>query len=1234
MMKPLYLIIACLLISGMIFSQTSVKKVTSEVAIDGQLEESFWDISNQILINLGGCNNTANFGVLWDDNYLYVGVDVVDATLCVNRRMGWNDDGVEVYIDGNWSQGTTFDQFDRLFVKPVKSYWIQEWEEHNEGVIHQWIKTDDGYSMEFAIPWDNFNINPEAGMNIGFNVAINDDDNCTSYNNMSQLLWFGDANYYNDPSSWGTLNLSDQTVSYSGDYIALVNPNGGDFCINDKTTVIHWVSNGIDNIDIFCSTDNGSNWTSVASDLPAGSGSFAWNVSATPSDQCRIKIADAAIPSLDDISEGPFSMSAVLTPVEPLIPNFWDNYQWPYNAYYPLDPGGINGHVGNACGHSSLARILHSWEFPIVGNDELTFTDNGGFTWSANFGETTYNYDNMPNYLPPNSTEPEYTDVATLFYHAATSMHDIGGSGTNLDNMSYAMSHYFNYKESTVTERRDFNRAEWIQTVMNELDNGRVLLVQGMTLGTVGNWHETNNIAGHWYHCDGYNEVGDIHVVVGYGNEDGYYDPDSMNAFAYNLGILTGLEPDLNGKELSLQSLNGGEIINAGEETAIIWNSANVTDIRIEYTLDNGQIWEEITNSTPASSGTYTWTTPDVSADECKVKLTDVTNINVYDKSNDIFSIRPYEITMISPNGGECYVPGDLSSITWKTTPVSNIQIEYSPDNGSNWFEVVASTPSASESYVWPIPNEISSQYLLKLSDVSDLSVFDLSDDNFEVVSTNIEGGPYAVDDNTVLMLHFNGNLHEEASNYTVINHGIDKTYTASPAPDLMEAIHFDNSIQANQSYLTVPYAPELSMPNNWTVEFWFYIDDWDQSFNNWSVPIILPSIGGETNYYLEVPASLGRLIYGVHSNIGTITLFSSENSITTDTWYHVALINDYDNNTLKLILNDIDFQLLEEQSTSYPAGTIISTGTEDLRVGAGFFVENHLNGYMDELRISNVVRSYENELRANFMANIISGPVPLEIHFTDLSTEGDHAIDQWNWDFGDGATSDLQNPEHTYQDAGTFTVSLTVTDANNNSETEVKTDYITVFMLPEEPSNPYPENLATSVPLEVELGWTNGENTETVDLYFGTNNPPTNIVLNNVAVATSYDPDDLELGTEYFWRVVCRNNWGATEGPVWTFITNTGVGIPDTQSDNNLLSISPNPCSGALHLRYQIFDIRYVICDLYSISGQKIKRLLNEEKMPGEYEMEIDVSYLPKGVYFCTMKTESGVETVKMIKL
>lgn len=50
-------------------------------------------------------------------------------------------------------------------------------------------------------------------------------------------------------------------------------------------------------------------------------------------------------------------------------------------------------------------------------------------------------------------------------------------------------------------------------------------------------------------------------------------------------------------------------------------------------------------------------------------------------------------------------------------------------------------------------------------------------------------------------------------------------------------------------------------------------------------------------------------------------------------------------------------------------------------------------------------------------------------VQFTDLSTSYPDNIVSWYWDFGDGGTSTLQNPSHTYGDNGIYTVTLTVTD-------------------------------------------------------------------------------------------------------------------------------------------------------------------------------------------------------------
>ncbi len=78
----------------------------------------------------------------------------------------------------------------------------------------------------------------------------------------------------------------------------------------------------------------------------------------------------------------------------------------------------------------------------------------------------------------------------------------------------------------------------------------------------------------------------------------------------------------------------------------------------------------------------------------------------------------------------------------------------------------------------------------------------------------------------------------------------------------------------------------------------------------------------------------------------------------------------------------------------------------------------------------------------ANFSGTPTTGTAPLEVSFTDSSTG---EITEWSWDFGDASPTDNeQNPTHTYDVPGIYTVSLTVTGPGG-TDAEDKTNYITV---------------------------------------------------------------------------------------------------------------------------------------------------------------------------------------------
>jgi len=101
----------------------------------------------------------------------------------------------------------------------------------------------------------------------------------------------------------------------------------------------------------------------------------------------------------------------------------------------------------------------------------------------------------------------------------------------------------------------------------------------------------------------------------------------------------------------------------------------------------------------------------------------------------------------------------------------------------------------------------------------------------------------------------------------------------------------------------------------------------------------------------------------------------------------------------------------------------------------------------------------------ADFGSDVSSGNAPLTVTFTDKSTGNPTA---WNWDFGDGTDSTDKNPVHTYTSAGTYTVTLTVSNADGAASKE---GTITVLQ-PAEPVVPvadFTSDVASgNAPLEV----------------------------------------------------------------------------------------------------------------------------------------------------------------------
>lgn len=83
----------------------------------------------------------------------------------------------------------------------------------------------------------------------------------------------------------------------------------------------------------------------------------------------------------------------------------------------------------------------------------------------------------------------------------------------------------------------------------------------------------------------------------------------------------------------------------------------------------------------------------------------------------------------------------------------------------------------------------------------------------------------------------------------------------------------------------------------------------------------------------------------------------------------------------------------------------------------------------------------------ASFRYSPLSPRVTENIQFTDESYDLDGQIVDWDWSFGDGSSSSLSNPAHTYSQSGSYTVRLTIMDNNEASNSYTKTISVTKLL-------------------------------------------------------------------------------------------------------------------------------------------------------------------------------------------
>jgi len=112
--------------------------------------------------------------------------------------------------------------------------------------------------------------------------------------------------------------------------------------------------------------------------------------------------------------------------------------------------------------------------------------------------------------------------------------------------------------------------------------------------------------------------------------------------------------------ELEITSPQAGETWIAGEQDTIRWISSELDTIEIEFSIDDGNTYETLEDSFPASSGEYIWSIPDtLLSRKCIIRISDP-SLPGFDSESDLFKIKGYYLTRVTPSGDyEKFVPNE-----------------------------------------------------------------------------------------------------------------------------------------------------------------------------------------------------------------------------------------------------------------------------------------------------------------------------------------------------------------------------------------------------------------------------------------------------------------------------------------------------------------------------------------------------------------------------------------------
>ena len=290
-----------------------------------------------------------------------------------------------------------------------------------------------------------------------------------------------------------------------------------------------------------------------------------------------------------------------------LVQTRWDQGN-PYNYYCPQASGGPGGRTYAGCVATAMSQVMKYWNHPLQGTGSHTNYNSGFGPLTANFGETTYEWDKMPNQLGTNSPQDQIEAVALLMYHCgiAVDMHyAIDGSGAYSQDVPNAIRTYFSYSNSSIYKSRDsFSYDDWASMLKESFDMGWPIYYSGQAPD-----------GGHAFVCDGYDDNGLFHYNWGWsGSGDDFYDFDQIEYNSSDGAIFNFVPTEVyNNTPQAPTNLSVTPAANNELSATVTWtnptktlNNTNLTTIDQIVVRRGGQIIYTEDNVTPGANMTIT----------------------------------------------------------------------------------------------------------------------------------------------------------------------------------------------------------------------------------------------------------------------------------------------------------------------------------------------------------------------------------------------------------------------------------------------------------------------------------------------------------------------------------------------------------------------------------------------------------------------------------------------------